>query len=68
MLKSKGSVIQIRNTDEFCCARAIVTAIARIEKHPQWDNNVKGVMHRNSWHLTCTTKLEYLYVAVVLKK
>ncbi|XP_053388466.1 uncharacterized protein LOC128551595 [Mercenaria mercenaria] len=42
LLKSKGSVIQIRNTDELCCARVIVTAIARIEKHPQWDNIRKG--------------------------
>ncbi|WAQ94778.1 hypothetical protein MAR_007249 [Mya arenaria] len=37
MLNNKGSVIQIRNTDELCCARALVTEIARIEKHPQWD-------------------------------
>ena len=42
LLKSKGSVIQIRNTDELCCARAIVTAIARIEKHPQWDSVRRG--------------------------
>jgi len=29
LLHNKGSVIQIRNNDELCCARAIVTAIAR---------------------------------------
>ncbi|XP_052776205.1 uncharacterized protein LOC128214030 [Mya arenaria] len=38
LLNNKASVLQIRNTDELCCARAIVTAIARIEKHPQWNN------------------------------
>ncbi|WAQ94828.1 LOW QUALITY PROTEIN: hypothetical protein MAR_007299 [Mya arenaria] len=42
MLNNKGSVIQIRNTDELCCARALVTEIARIEKHPQWDYIRKG--------------------------
>ena len=42
LLYSKGSVIQIKNNDQLCCARAIVTAIARIEKHPQWDNIRRG--------------------------
>ena len=42
LLKTKGSVIQIRNQDELCCARAIVTAIARLTKHPQWDSIRKG--------------------------
>lgn len=42
MLESKRSIIQIRNHDELCCARAIVTAIARHEKHPQWDNIRRG--------------------------
>lgn len=32
LLQSKGSVIQIRNNDELCCARAPVTAIARHEQ------------------------------------
>lgn len=34
LLHNKRSIIQIRNSDEICCARAIVTAIAREEKHP----------------------------------
>ena len=41
-LDEKKSVLQIRNSDELCCARAIVTAIARIEKHPYWENIRKG--------------------------
>jgi hypothetical protein len=35
MLKNKKSIIQIRNKDELCLARALVTAIARVENHPQ---------------------------------
>jgi hypothetical protein len=42
MLQNKGSVIQIRNQDEICCARAIITAMARIEKHPQWNSIRQG--------------------------
>ena len=32
LMKQKHSVIQIKNKDEICCARALVTAIARHEK------------------------------------
>ena len=42
LLQTKGSVIQIRNNDELCCARAIVTAIARIENHPKWNSIRQG--------------------------
>ncbi|WAR15803.1 hypothetical protein MAR_030397 [Mya arenaria] len=38
MLQNKRSVIQIKNNDELCCARAIITAIAQIENHPQWNS------------------------------
>jgi len=42
LLHTKGSVIQIRNNDELCCARFIVTAIARHEQHPQWNSIRQG--------------------------
>ena len=42
LLDEKRSIIQIRNNDELCCPRAFVTAIARIEKYPQWDSIRKG--------------------------
>ena len=42
MLESKKSIIQIRNSDKLCCARALVTAIARIENHPQWNSIRQG--------------------------
>ena len=35
-LKEKRCIIQINSKDDLCCARAIVTAIARIEKHEKW--------------------------------
>ena len=35
--KKKLSVLLIKNGDELCCARAIVTAKARLDQHPNWD-------------------------------
>lgn len=57
MLQTKGSVIQIRNQDELCCARAIVITKVRVEKHPQWNNirqgrfiqrQLPGDLHKNA--------------------
>ena len=36
-LKKKGSVITINNNDNLCLARALVVAVARIEKDPRYD-------------------------------
>jgi hypothetical protein len=36
-LKDKRCIIQIQNTDDMCCARAIVTAKAKIDGHEQWN-------------------------------
>ena len=36
-LKQKKSVISINNKDDFCLARALAVAIARIEKDPKYD-------------------------------
>ena len=33
----KLSVIRIQNDDVLCCARALVTAKAKVDKHPQWN-------------------------------
>ena len=35
-LKNKGSIVTIRNKDELCLARALVVAIAKIEKDPKY--------------------------------
>ncbi|WAR29495.1 ZN358-like protein [Mya arenaria] len=41
-LQSKRCIIQINNKDDLCCARAIITAIARHENHPQWNSIRQG--------------------------
>ncbi|CAC5375852.1 unnamed protein product [Mytilus coruscus] len=41
-LKDKKCIIQIQNNDELCCARALVTAKANIDKHPKWESIRKG--------------------------
>ena len=47
-LSKKRCVIQIANKDNLCCARAIVTAKARVDKHPKWSSirNGKPVQKR----------------------
>jgi hypothetical protein len=37
-LKDKRCIIQIQNKDDMCCARAIVTAKAKIDEHEQWNS------------------------------
>jgi hypothetical protein len=41
-LKDKRCIIQIQNKDEMCCARAIVTAKAKIDGHEQWNSIQRG--------------------------
>lgn len=41
-LKEKKTFIKIINRDHLCCAKAIVTAKARIGKHPKWNSIRKG--------------------------
>ena len=36
-LKKKGSIITINNNDNLCLARALVVAVARIEKDPKYE-------------------------------
>ena len=42
LLNDKKSVISIKYNDDLCCARALVTAKARVEQHPQWNNIRQG--------------------------
>ena len=42
MLLKKRAIIAIRNKDELCCARAIVTLKARLEKDSQYKNLCQG--------------------------
>ena len=34
----KQAVVTIKNKDELCCARAIVTAKAKVDNHPKWNS------------------------------
>ena len=38
----KKSIVQIRTTDVFCCARALVTAKAKVDRHPKWRSFKEG--------------------------
>ena len=40
-LHKKGSVVTIKNNDNLCLARALVTAIAKIEKAPNYRNMIR---------------------------
>ena len=42
MKMTKKSIIPIKNSDELCCARAIVTAKARVDKHKHLKNIRQG--------------------------
>ena len=38
----KKSIVQIRNTDDLCCARALVTAKAKVDNCSQWELFKRG--------------------------
>lgn len=59
-LKEKKSFIKINNRDQLCCARAIVTAKARIDKHPKWNSIRKGLNLFNTWYIILKEKW-YIY-------
>ena len=41
-LNDNRCIIQIQNKDDMCCARAIVTAKAKIDGHEQWNSIQRG--------------------------
>ena len=42
LTRTSKSVIRITNDDPLCCARALVTAKARVDHHPKWESIRKG--------------------------
>ena len=42
LTKNSKSIIRITNDDDLCCARALVTAKARVDQHPKWESIRKG--------------------------
>lgn len=61
-LHEKKCFIRIQNEDDLCCARAIVTAKARIDGHERWNSirqgrNIQDVMARQL-HVTAGVPLQ----------
>ena len=59
-LEKKRCIIQIRNDDNLCMARAIIVAIAYIHKHDpkyQWESVRKGDTHRYTLQKRKATEL-----------
>ena len=44
----KRSIMQIQNTDDLCCARALVTAKAKVDRHPKWRSFLRGYKIQSS--------------------
>jgi len=42
LTKNSKSIIRINNTDELCCARALVTAKTRLDQHPKYHSIRQG--------------------------
>ena len=40
--QNKKAVICIQNNDDLCCARALVTAKAKVDQHPKWNSIRQG--------------------------
>jgi hypothetical protein len=53
-LKTKQCILTIKNKDNICCARALVTAKARSEKHAKWNSIRQGKKSTNC-SLDCKT-------------
>ena len=62
----KHTVITIKNKDELCCARAIVTAKAKADNHPKWESFKRGcaIQRSEAWNL-CTEAGLLLELAVM---
>ena len=53
----KRGIVQIKNKDEFCCARAIIVAKAKYDKDPQY----KGIVdHRRGMQTRLAQELHKL--------
>ena len=53
LTKTSKSIIRIQNDDDLCCARALVTAKARVDQHPKWHSIRKGsqIQRTLAWDL-----------------
>ena len=63
--KNSKSIIRINNTDELCCARALVTAKAKVDQHPKYHSICKGtqLQRRLAWDLHDEAKVPWVLAA-----
>ena len=49
----KHCIVTIKNKDELCCARAIVTAKAKVDNHPNWAGfrDGKSIQRTEAWNI-----------------
>ena len=57
----KHTVVTIKNKDELCCARAIVTAKAKLDGPPKWFSfkNGKSIQRTEAWNLHTEAKVPF---------
>ena len=48
LLKKRQCIIQIKNKDQLCCARAIVTIKARVNNDVQYDHLKRGLVFKSN--------------------
>ena len=53
LTKKSNSIIRITNNDELCCARALVTAKAKVDQHPKEKAIRQGKLCKKKW-LSCS--------------
>ena len=59
--KNSKSIIRIQNSDDICCARALVVAKARVDQHPKWESIRKGkpLQRTLAWDLQNEAKVPF---------
>ena len=59
--KNSKSIIRIQNSDDLCCARALVVAKARVDQHPKWSSIRKGksLQRTLAWDLQNEAKVPF---------
>ncbi|CAC5374270.1 unnamed protein product [Mytilus coruscus] len=67
-MKTKQCILTIRNRDDLCCARALVTAKANLDKHENGTVFAKVENFRNTWLRNYILWHMFLCINVELKK
>ena len=54
----KHTLFTIKNKDDLCCARAIVTAKAKVDNHPKWNSFKTGKSIQRTEALNLHTEVQ----------